>query len=56
MFSPNAPTCYSLFGYVVPCDAWVAWAAAGATAGLVGLAHWTNDRRSAHGHGKRTDQ
>ena len=49
------PTCYSLFGYVVPCDAWVAWAAGAATAGLVGLALWTNDRRNQHGD-DRTDQ
>ncbi len=32
------PECYSMFGYVVPCDAWVAWAAGAAMAGLVGLA------------------
>ncbi len=39
------PECYSLFGYVVPCDAWVAWAAAAATAGLVGLGLFTAGRR-----------
>jgi len=39
------PECYSMFGYVVPCDAWVAWAAGGATAGVVGLALWMIDRR-----------
>lgn len=39
------PECYSLFGYVVPCDAWVAWAAGAATAGVVGLALWVIDRR-----------
>ena len=37
--------CYSMFGYVVPCDAWVAWAAGAATAGVVGLALWVIDRR-----------
>ena len=39
------PECYSVFGYVVPCDAWVAWAAGAATAGVVGLALWALDRR-----------
>jgi hypothetical protein len=39
------PECYSVFGYVVPCDAWVAWAAGAATAGIVGLAPWALDRR-----------
>jgi hypothetical protein len=39
------PTCYSMFGYVVPCDAWVSWVAAAATAGLVGMGMWMNDRR-----------
>lgn len=39
------PECYSVFGYVVPCDAWVAWAAGAATAGIVGLALWALDRR-----------
>lgn len=39
------PECYSMFGYVVPCDAWVAWAAGAATAGVVGLALWVVDRR-----------
>jgi hypothetical protein len=39
------PECYSIFGYVVPCDAWVAWAAGAATAGVVGLALWMIDRR-----------
>ena len=39
------PTCYSVFGYVVPCDAWVSWVAGAATAGLVGLVLWMNDRR-----------
>ena len=38
------PECYSVFGYVVPCDAWVAWAAGAATAGVVGLALWVIDR------------
>jgi hypothetical protein len=39
------PECYSVFGYAVPCDAWVAWAAGAATAGVVGLALWVLDRR-----------
>ena len=42
---PQPPVCYSMFGYVVPCDAWVAWAAAAAAAGLVGLAMRATDRR-----------
>ena len=42
---PQPPVCYSMFGYVVSCDAWVAWAAGAATAGLVGLAMWAIDRR-----------
>ena len=46
------PTCYSLFGYIVPCDAWVAWAAGAGTAGLVALALWPSDRREA----RRTPQ
>ncbi len=39
------PTCYSLFGYVVPCEPWLAWAAGAATAGVVVLVLWMNDRR-----------
>jgi hypothetical protein len=39
------PECYSMFGYVVPCDAWVAWVAAAAAAGLVGLGLSLRDRR-----------
>ncbi len=31
------PECYSMFGYVVPCDAWVAWVAGAGVAGLAGL-------------------
>ena len=31
------PECYSVFGYVVPCEAWVAWVAAAAVAGVVGF-------------------
>jgi hypothetical protein len=42
---PIPPVCYSMLGFVVPCEAWVAWAAAAATAGLVGIALWMNDRR-----------
>ncbi len=53
---PLPPVCYSLFGYVVPCDAWVAWAAATATAGLVGLALTTNHRRNEHGGDKRAEE
>jgi hypothetical protein len=34
------PTCYSVLGFVVACDAWVAWAVGAATAGLAGLALW----------------
>jgi hypothetical protein len=39
------PECYSVFGYVVPCDAWVAWAAGATTAAVVGLGLWFIDRR-----------
>jgi len=53
---PQPPVCYSMFGYVVPCDAWVAWAAGAATAGLVGLALWTNDRRNQHRDGKGAEE
>jgi hypothetical protein len=42
------PECYSMFGYVVPCDAWVAWAAGAATAGLVSLAMWRNGAAGPH--------
>lgn len=31
------PECYSVFGYTVPCEAWVSWAAGALTAG-VGMA------------------
>lgn len=34
------PTCYSLIGYLVPCEGWVAPVAAVASAALVGLAAW----------------
>jgi len=50
------PECYSMFGYVVPCDAWVAWAAAAATAGLVSFALWTNHRRNEHRDGKGAEE
>lgn len=43
--SAQPPQCYSIFGYLVPCDAWVAWAAGAATAGVAGLALWALDRR-----------
>ena len=36
----DPPVCRSMFFYVVPCDAWVAWAAAAATAGIVALWLW----------------
>ena len=42
------PECDSMFGYVMPCEASVAWVAGLATAGLVGLALWRNDRRSGY--------
>jgi hypothetical protein len=43
--SPQPPTCWSMFGAVVPCDAWVSWVAGAAGAGGVGLGLWLNDRR-----------
>ena len=39
------PECYSMFGYVVPCDAWVAWVAGAGVAGLVGLGLSLRGRR-----------
>ena len=39
------PECYSMFGYVVPCDAWISWVAGAAVAGLVGVGLWMNDSR-----------
>ncbi len=39
------PTCYSLLGYVVPCEPWVAWVAGAATTGVVGFGLWMNERR-----------
>jgi len=52
----DPPVCRSMFFYVVPCGAEVAWAAAAATAGLVGLALWTNHRRNEHGGDKRGEE
>ena len=37
--------CYSVFGYVVPCEEWVAWVVAAAIAGVVGLGLSLRDRR-----------
>ena len=37
-------TCYSLFGFVVPCEGWTAWAVAAVTAVVVRLAMWLLDR------------
>lgn len=42
---PQPPVCYSMLGFVVSCEAWVAWAAGAVVAGLVGLALWALDRR-----------
>jgi hypothetical protein len=39
------PECYSVFGYVVPCEAWVAWVVAAAVAGIVGFGLLLRDRR-----------
>lgn len=39
------PQCYSMLGYPVPCERWVAPLAAAAMAGLVGWLLWRNDRR-----------
>jgi hypothetical protein len=36
----DPPECYSMLFFVVPCDAWVAWAAAASAAALVGLGRW----------------
>lgn len=32
------PECYSMFGYAVPCEAWVAWAGAALAAAAAGVA------------------
>lgn len=37
---PQPPVCYSVFGYEVPCEAWVSWAAGIVTAVVVGGALW----------------
>ncbi|HSK48168.1 MAG TPA: hypothetical protein VLA05_09230 [Coriobacteriia bacterium] len=39
------PECYSVFGYVVACEAWVAWVVAAAVAGVVGFGLSLRDRR-----------
>ena len=41
----DPPECYSVFGYVVPCDGWVAPAAAAGAALLVWLAWSALGRR-----------
>jgi len=41
----DPPECYSMLFFVVPCDAWVAWVAGAATAGLVGLGLWMLEGR-----------
>lgn len=38
------PECYAVFGYVVPCEAWVAWAGAAAVSGAVALGSALRDR------------
>lgn len=42
---PIPPQCFSVFGYTVPCDAGLSWAAGAATAGIVGLSLWLKRRR-----------
>ncbi len=37
----HPPTCYSMFGYVVPCDAWVSWG--GGSGDGRGRRHWLMD-------------
>lgn len=44
------PECYSILGYTVPCEVWVAWAAAALVAGLVGLYLWRRTPISADPH------
>jgi len=39
------PECYSVFGYVVPCEAGWAVAAGAATAAVIGLLPWLRSRR-----------
>ncbi|MCA1569959.1 MAG: hypothetical protein LC798_06480 [Chloroflexi bacterium] len=39
------PECYSVFGYVVPCEAGWAVAAGAATAGVVAMVLWLRSRR-----------
>jgi hypothetical protein len=40
------PTCFSVFGYTVPCDQRWAVAAGAATTAIVGLALWLRNRRT----------
>ena len=39
------PECYSVFGYIVPCEDGWAVAAGAATAGVVALVQWLRSRR-----------
>lgn len=41
----DPPTCFGMFGYTVPCDAWMSWAAGAAMAAVVFLALWLKHRR-----------
>ncbi len=41
----DPPECHAMLFYVVPCAAWVAWAAGAVAAGVVGLVLWMNERR-----------
>lgn len=41
------PVCRAMVGYKVPCEAWVAWAAAAATAGIVAFWLWRRTPISA---------
>jgi NADH:ubiquinone oxidoreductase subunit 6 (subunit J) len=43
----DPPVCRAMLGYVVPCEAWVAWAAAAATAGIVAFWLWRRTPISA---------
>lgn len=49
------PVCYSIFNYTVPCEAWVAWAAAALTAGIVGIWLWRRTPISADPDDDRGD-
>jgi hypothetical protein len=47
-FDTLPPTCWSVFGHEVPCNANLSYAAGAATAGLVGFAFWLHGRHKGY--------